>query len=540
MRLCNKISKGSDNMDICMEIEKLVRYSVKKGFIEEEDRILMVNRICECVELDAYREFTENEIQKIAGEVETIEYPCEILDNIVDWAVENGKMKKSTATFKDLLNSKIMGQVIPRTSQVRREFWDIYENYGIDKATQYFYELSKGSNYIRTDRIGKNIHWNYENSYGNLEITINLSKPEKDPKEIAMAKDKVSGNYPKGLLSKENEGYMGRLDHPGRQNHRTIKMNLTGEEWYFQYSPYIYYNEHSIVFSGVERPMKIDRGGFERLFEFVEKFPHYFIGSNADLPIVGGSILSHDHFQAGRHEFPMEKAKIREKLEFKGFEHVEAGIVNWPMSIIRLRGDKESLVELSDKILHKWIDFNAEKLDIYSHTKGERHNTITPIVRYKNGKYEIDLVLRNNLTNSTHMLGIFHPHEKYHNIKKENIGLIEVMGLAILPGRLKEEMTKIRDLIKEVRETDKFKENRDYFPLYEKMDSDVELKKHSKWIKYYLEKDVWGDIADRNVEKFIRSAIGDTFSKVLENCGVFKNNEHGEKGFRKFISKINE
>ena len=363
--------QGSDQMDIFFEVEKLIEYSIKNGFVEEEDKLLVTNLVLECLELDTYREFSSSEEESIRKEIENAVYPSEILDNIVDWAAENGKMKETTATFKDLLNSKIMGQIVPRTSQVRREFWNEYENNGIDKSTEYFYGLSKKSNYIRTDRIAKNIQWNYENNYGSLEITINLSKPEKDPKEIAMQKNIVSTNYPKCLLCKENEGYMGRINHPGRQNHRTIKMNLTNEEWYFQYSPYIYYNEHCIVFSGEHRPMKIDRAGFERLFQFVEKFPHYFIGSNADLPIVGGSILSHDHFQGGRHVFPMETAKIKEKIEFKGYEDVEAGIVNWPMSVIRIRGEKDRLVELSEKILNKWIDYNAEKLDIYSHKKGK-------------------------------------------------------------------------------------------------------------------------------------------------------------------------
>ena len=527
-------------MDIYLEVEKLMEYSVKNGFVDEEDKILITNFVLECIELDTYRCFSDEEKEIIKKEIEKLEYPSKLLNNIVNWASENGKIKNNTATFHDLLNSKIMGQIVPRTSNIRNKFWDKYENDGKESATEYFYDLSRKSNYIRTDRISKNIHWTYENNYGELEITINLSKPEKDPKEIILAKDKISKNYPKGLLSKENEGYMGRLEHPGRQNHRIIKLDLDKEDWYFQYSPYTYYNEHSIVFSSIERPMKIDKCSFKRLLEFVEKFPHYFIGSNADLPIVGGSILSHDHFQAGRHEFPMEKAKIKKRIKIKNYEDIESGIVSWPMSVIRLRGDKERLIELSDKILGKWIEFNSEKIDIYSHTKGERHNTITPIARFKDGKYEIDLVLRNNLTNKNHPLGIFHPHEKYHNIKKENIGLIEVMGLAILPGRLKEEINKIKEFILEIKSNNKHNENINYEEMYEKMNEDKELTKHTEWIKYYLEKNELRDLVNKNIEEFLRNAIGDTFSKVLENCGVFKNDKNGEKEFEKFLNKIND
>ncbi len=527
-------------MDIYIEVEKLMEYSVRNGFVEEEDRILVTNSVLEYIGLDSYREFSGEERESIKNEINEIEYPCRILDNIIEWAEKEGKLVSDTLTYKDLLNSGIMGRVVPRTSEVRRKFWDKYENRGAEEATHYFYDLSKKSNYIRTDRLSKNIHWTYESGYGDLEITVNLSKPEKDPREIALARNSVSaGNYPKGLLSKENEGYMGRLDHPGRQNHRIVKFELTGEEWYFQYSPYTYYNEHSIIFSGVERPMKIDRQTFRRLLEFVEKFPHYFIGSNADLPIVGGSILSHDHFQAGKHEFPMEKAKLREKVVFEGYEDVEAGIVEWPMSVIRLRGEKERIVEISDRILEEWTGYNAEKLNIYSYTKGERHNTVTPIARFKKGKYEMDLVLRNNLTNSVHPLGIFHPHEKHHNIKKENIGLIEVMGLAILPGRLKKEMEKIKELIVSPMKGKELKESVDYKLLYTAMEKDGELKKHKKWLEYHIENGKLLNTEGRNVEKFLRNAIGKTFSEVLEDCGVFKNDQHGRKGFRKFIEKVN-
>ena len=318
-------------MNVYVEIEKLVEYSVKNGLVLPEDRILVTNLILDSIGIVDYVEFSSEERKEIEKYVENVKYPTEILDNITEWAARNGKLIANTTTFKDLLNAKIMGQILPRTSEISKVFWGKYGNENRESATDYFYEISKQSNYIRTDRIAKNMYWNYKNKYGELEITVNLSKPEKDPKEIAMAKNKVTTNYPKCLLCKENEGYLGHLNHPARQNHRIIKLDLNSEDWYLQYSPYTYYNEHSIVFSGTHRPMKIDKASFERLLKFVELFPHYMIGSNADLPIVGGSILTHDHFQAGRHEFPMEKANISEKIKFSGYEDIEAGIVNWPL-----------------------------------------------------------------------------------------------------------------------------------------------------------------------------------------------------------------
>ena len=517
-------------MEICSLINRLIKYSLKNSLITEDDVMFVRNELMALLHLKDWQDVKEdNQIP---------EYPQEILDKICDYAVEQ-KIIEDGVTDRDIFDTEIMGKFTAFPREIIETFKELSQQ-NIKLATDFFYNFSKKTNYIRTERIEKNLYWKSLTEYGDLEITINLSKPEKDPKEIERQKNMPQVNYPKCLLCKENEGYMGRINHPGRQNHRTIKIDLTNEDWYYQYSPYIYYNEHCIVFSGEHRPMKIDRAGFERLFQFVEKFPHYFIGSNADLPIVGGSILSHDHFQGGRHVFPMETAKIREKIEFKGYEDVEAGIVNWPMSVIRIRGEKDRLVELSEKILNKWIDYNAEKLDIYSHTKGERHNTVTPIARFKKGKYEMDLVLRNNLTNSVHPLGIFHPHEEHHNIKKENIGLIEVMGLAVLPGRLKQEMSEIRNLLEKVRETQEFKETGSYEKCYGEMENNEQLKKHVKWLKYYLETHKLKQLAESDIELFIKSAIGETFSKVLEDCGVFKNNEDGEKGFRKFINKVNE
>ena len=515
--------------DVFIEIEKLIRYAVNKKIINKEDKILITNLILEAIGIEDYREFKEEEIEQIEKELIKVEYPTEILDNITEWSAINGKLKDNTVTYRDLLNSKIMGQLIPRTSEITRIFNRKYLEDKI-KATDYFYELSKQSNYIRTDRIVKDVHWYYSNKYGNLEITINLSKPEKDPKDIAAAKNIVSKGYPKCLLCKENEGYMGHINHPGRQNHRILKMNLTNEDWYLQYSPYVYYNEHSIVFSSEHRPMKIDRLGFQRLLEFVEKVPHYFIGSNADLPIVGGSILSHDHFQAGRHVFPMEVSELEDDVKFTNYEEIEAGLLKWPMSVIRIRGNKDKLVDLSEKILNKWINYSDIDNDIYANTNGERHNTITPIARFKNGKYEVDLVLRNNRVSEEHPLGIFHPHKEHHNIKKENIGLIEVMGLAVLPGRLKDEIAQIKEIIKSVNS----KEN-----IYKLMNSNENIVKHSEWLKSYINDEEIGKNLFSDTDKFLENAIGETFSRVLEDSGVYKKTKEGKIGFKKFIEYVN-
>ena len=516
-------------MNIYEQVEKIILFGIKNEMIEEIDEILVRNKVLEVLELDEYPEFTEIEREKFISEIENMEYPVEILDNITKWAGENGRLKEDILVFHDLLNSKIMGQILPRTSHITNEFWKRYEK---DKAlaTDYFYSLSKKSNYIRTDRIAKNMSYTYESKYGPLEITINLSKPEKDPKEIALAKTMSKPKYPKSLLCKENEGYSGRLNHPGRQNHRIIKLDLTNEEWFFQYSPYIYYNEHSIVFSGNIREMKIDKSGFRRLIEFVELFPHYFIGSNADLPIVGGSILSHDHFQAGKHKFAMDDATISSKIEFKNYPNIEAGILNWPLSVVRLRADKnekENLLDLADKILQKWINHSDYENDIISHTDDTRHNTITPIVRFKENKIEMDLVLRNNRTTEEYPLGIFHPHEIHHSIKKENIGLIEVMGLAVLPGRLKHEMEELDQL---------FMSTRDINEAIEMMNENTDLQKHIDWVKENFTDSMIKD--EYFLDELIQKVVGSTFEKVLEDCGVYKNNEIGRNGFKHFLSLI--
>lgn len=494
-------------MNIYEEIEKLVVFSEINGLIETDDKILVRNRILEILDLDS---FEEVDIDK--SDIKKYQYPCEILDNITSWAGENSRLKENILVYKDLLNSKIMGQIIKMPSEVNRIFSEKYKE-NPELATEFFYDLSQKSNYIRTDRISKNICYKYNSKYGALDITINLSKPEKDPKEIALARNMPLSSYPKSMLCVENEGYMGRINHPGRQNHRIIKMNLTNEDWYFQYSPYTYYNEHSIVFSKEVRPMKIDKSTFERLLEFVTKFPHYFIGSNADLPIVGGSILTHDHFQAGRYTFAMQTSS---KKSIRNIDGVELSVVDWPMSVIRLNSkDIKNIVDVADKILNKWIDYSEN--EIVSHTDGVRHNTITPIARYENGVYELDLVLRNNKTSEKYPLGIYHPHEEYHNIKKENIGLIEVMGLAVLPSRLKEEMQKIDELLKESKTLDE---------LVTKMNSYEMLTKHISWIKRYVNDE---NIKNADVYEF----VGDTFEKVLEDCKVLD-----EKNIKEFIESI--
>lgn len=508
------------------EIEKLIRYSIYNGLIDPLDEILIRNKVLEVLNIEEYDEYTNEEKEEIIKEIVDIKYPTDILDEITKWAGANGRLEEDILVYRDLLNSKIMGQIIERTSTITHKF---NEKYKEDKkqATDYFYELSKQSNYIRTDRIKNNINYKHNSRYGELDITINLSKPEKDPKEIAKAKNAPKPKYPQSLLCKENVGYMGRINHPGRQNHRILKLNLTNEDWYFQYSPYIYYNEHSIVFSGDVRPMKIDKNGFRRLLEFIDIFPHYFIGSNADLPIVGGSILSHDHFQAGHYTFAMETAKIREEIVFEKYPNVSAGILDWAMSVIRLQSnDKEEILDLADNILNKWINYTNEENDIIAFTGEERHNTITPIARMKDGKYELDLVLRNNAVSDEYPLGKFHPHEEYHNIKKENIGLIEVMGLAVLPGRLKEEMLELDQLLMSSLNVES---------ALEVMEYNDALKKHMNWIARYISDE---ELCKGDYEKEIRSFIGDTFVKVLEDCAVFKDNEQGKQGFRNFLSII--
>ena len=504
-----------ENINIYLEIEKLLAFAESMKLIESEDVVYSRNNLLAVFGLDDCEEVTETfEIEK----------PYDILNRMCDWAAEKGLIE-NTFDERDLFDTKVMGELTPKPSEVIRKFKEDYE-VSPETATDNYYAFSQNTNYIRVDRIAKNLHWLADTEYGNIEITVNLSKPEKDPRDIAKAKLAPQSSYPKCLLCKENEGYQGRMNHPARQNHRIIPVTLTNESWFLQYSPYVYYNEHCILFSGEHRPMKISRGSFERVLEFVDIFPHYFVGSNADLPIVGGSILSHDHFQGGHHDFPMAVAEAEETFTIKGFEDVAVEKVKWPMSVIRLRGEsKEKLVDLSDKILTAWRGYSDEKCEISAFTGDTPHNTITPIARKKNGSYEIDLVLRNNRTSEEYPLGIFHPHQELHHIKKENIGLIEVMGLAVLPGRLKEEMKILKTLMVEKNAVSLIRENE-------------KVEKHADWCEEILKK--YESITAENVENIIKVEIGIAFSKVLENAGVYKQDEEGKAGYRRFIEFLNK
>ena len=430
-------------------ILELTEYGLVTGLVEPEDRRFTINRLLELFHLDELEdEVAAAYAKRTPMTQESAEAALEdILNEMLDYAAEDGLMPEDTITYRDLFDTKIMGMLVPRPSEVIKKFQALYQ-ISPKEATDYFYKLSKDTNYIRRYRIKKDQKWTADTEFGTLDITINLSKPEKDPKAIAAAKLAKQSGYPKCLLCKENEGYAGRVNHPARQNHRIIPVTINHSDWFFQYSPYVYYNEHCIVFNAEHTPMKIEKATFGKLLDFVEQFPHYFVGSNADLPIVGGSILSHDHFQGGHYEFAMAKAPVEKELVFKEFEDVKAGIVKWPMSVIRISApQKERLIELADKILLAWRGYTDEDAFIFAETEGEPHNTITPIARKRGNDYELDLVLRNNITTEEHPLGVYHPHAKLHHIKKENIGLIEVMGLAVLPARLKDEMAALEQAI---------------------------------------------------------------------------------------------
>ena len=492
-------------------ITQLVNYGLETGLVEKEDKVYTTNRLLELFELDDYEE---------QESVEKVESLAELLSNMMDYAYEKGIMKENSIVYRDLFDTKIMGLLTPPPSTVIACF---QKNYKEDpkKATDTYYKFSQDTNYIRRDRIKRDMKWTAPTEYGDLDITINLSKPEKDPKAIAAAKNAKSG-YPKCLLCRENEGYAGRVNHPARQNHRVIPVVINGQNWFFQYSPYVYYNEHCIVFNGEHTPMKIEKAAFRKLLDFVEQFPHYFVGSNADLPIVGGSILAHDHFQGGNYTFAMAKAPIETPLTFKGFEQVEAGIVKWPMSVIRLRAvNSQDLVELGAVILAKWREYTDESAFIYAYTNGEPHNTITPIARKNGEMFELDLVLRNNITTEEHPLGVYHPHAQLHHIKKENIGLIEVMGLAVLPARLKDEMEALKKAIL----------------AGDDLRADEMLEKHADWVDEFSAQH---SITPENIDKIIEDEIGKVFSKVLEDAGVYKRTEEGKQAFLRFIGHVNQ
>lgn len=497
---------------VCEAIKELVTYGLNTGLIKERDEIYARNQILDVLGIDEYEE---------PGEI-TEEIDLEaVLKELLDYASENGVLKENSVVFRDLLDTKLMNCLMPRPSEINERFWNLYQEESPKAATDYYYKLSQDSDYIRRYRIKKDLKWVTQTKYGDLDITINLSKPEKDPKAIAAAKLMKQSGYPKCLLCMENEGYAGRANHPARNNHRIIPVIINDSEWGFQYSPYVYYNEHCIVFNGQHTPMKIEKATFIKLFDFVKQFPHYFLGSNADLPIVGGSILTHDHFQGGHYTFAMAKAPIETPVTFQGFPQVEAGIVKWPMSVLRTRcKDTEPLIELADKILKAWRSYTDEEAFVFAETDGEPHNTITPIARKNGDMYELDLVLRNNITTEEFPLGVYHPHQQLHHIKKENIGLIEVMGLAVLPSRLKEELNLLGEYLTEGKD---IREN----PI---------LEKHADWVDEFKNK--YDSITKDNVFDILKQEVGLVFEQVLEDAGVFKQTEEGKMAFLKFINSI--
>ena len=491
-------------------IEKLVQYGIDTGLTPECERIYTRNLLLEMFQEDAWEDVDVVDREIVLEDV---------LRALLDEAVKRGIIEDSIV-YRDLFDTKLMNCLMPRPAQVQAEFAKRYE-VSPQEATEYYYKLSQDSDYIRRYRVKKDRKWKAESPYGEIDITINLSKPEKDPKAIAAAKLAKQSSYPKCLLCVENEGYAGRVNHPARENHRIMPNTVNDSAWGFQYSPYVYYNEHCIVFNGEHTPMKIEKATFVKLFDFVKLFPHYFLGSNADLPIVGGSILSHDHFQGGHYTFAMAKAEIEEHVEVKGFEDVEVGIVKWPMSVLRLRGtDETRLIELGDHILKAWRGYTDEDAFIYAETDGEPHNTITPIARKVGETFELDLVLRNNITTEEHPLGVYHPHAEKHNIKKENIGLIEVMGLAVLPARLKEEMEILAEYLVEGKD----------------IRCNEKIEKHADWAEDFRTR--YDVITKENVMGILEGEIGRVFVGVLEDAGVFKCTQEGREAFRRFVSVL--
>lgn len=491
------------------QLRRLVCYGKQKGFYGERDEIFITNRLLEIMRLDTIAS---------AEDFDDVSLP-ETLKALTDDAVSRGLCDDGTVS-RDLFDTKLMGALLPRPSEVTDKFRELYA-ISPRTATDWYYNFSCDSNYIRRDRIARDVKWTAATPYGELDITINLSKPEKDPKAIAAAKNAPQAGYPKCLLCRECEGYAGRINFPARQNHRVIPLTVNGTAWCMQYSPYVYYNEHCIVFNSEHTPMAINRATFCKLLDFIGQFPHYFVGSNADLPIVGGSILSHDHFQGGNYEFAMAKAPTERSIVFRGFEDVEAGIVKWPMSVIRLRSaDSARLVDLADRILASWRGYTDESAFIFAETDGCPHNTITPIARRRGELYELDLVLRNNITTAEHPLGVFHPHAELHHIKKENIGLIEVMGLAVLPARLKGEMARLSEAMLSGG----------------RIEDDPELSKHAAWAYGIMKKH--SDINADNINGILKQEIGEVFMNVLTDAGVFKRTAEGAAAFERFVGQV--
>ena len=491
-------------------IKKLVQYGINSGLIPESERNYSTNMILDAFGKDDYSD------PDISGEEINLD---NILDNLLDIACEM-KLIEDSITYRDLFDTKLMNFIMPRPSQVSEIFWKKYSN-SPKEATDFYYDFSTKTNYIRKSRVEKDLKWTVPSQYGEIDITVNLSKPEKDPKAIAAAGKAASSSYPKCQLCMENEGYAGRVNHPARQNHRIIPVTINDSNWGFQYSPYVYYNEHCIVFNGQHVPMKIERNTFVKLFDFIKLFPHYFLGSNADLPIVGGSILSHDHFQGGHYTFAMAKAPMEETVTIPGYEDVEAGIVKWPLSVLRIRSkDEKRLIDLASHVLDAWRGYTDEAALVFAETDGEPHNTITPIARKKGDMYELDLTLRNNVTTEEHPLGVYHPHAEYHHIKKENIGLIEVMGLAVLPARLKEEMELLAEYLVEGKNP---------------AENEV-LEKHAAWVAEFAPK--YEKITKENVMDILHEEVGQVFVHVLEDAGVYKCTEEGREAFRRFLAVL--
>lgn len=513
----------------------LAEYGLATGLIEPADKCFTVNRLLELFGLD---ELDDAVVQADKARIPMTQARAEealegILAEMLDYAAAGNLLPGDTITYRDLFDTKIMGMLVPRPGEVIRKFNLLYKEEGAQAATDYFYKLSRDTDYIRRYRIKKDVKWTAATEFGTLDITINLSKPEKDPKAIAAAKLAKQSGYPKCLLCRENEGYAGRINHPARQNHRIIPVTINNSDWFFQYSPYVYYNEHCIVFNTEHTPMKIERATFGKLLDFVSQFPHYFVGSNADLPIVGGSILTHDHFQGGHYEFAMAKAPVEKELSFAGFEDIKAGIVKWPMSVIRISGgDKERLIELADKILCAWRGYTDEAAFIFAETDKEMHNTITPIARKRGDDFELDLVLRNNITTEEHPLGVYHPHARLHHIKKENIGLIEVMGLAVLPARLKDEMAALEQALADGAD----------------IRADEALCKHADWVdeflpKYGLAVEAPGlkeMVSAERLHEIIQTEIGLVFMEVLKDAGVYKCTPEGREAFCRFAAFVNQ